>query len=49
MGYGIAVGNSRSYDGNKIAFVVAKYQKPGNVAWYGKRLRDYSRNVQPLK
>ena len=48
VGYGVAVGDSPTFDGNKIAFVVAKYQEPGNFNWIGQRLKDYSRNVQPL-
>lgn len=49
VGYGVAVFNSPKFSGNKIAIVVAKYQKRGNINWRGRRFQDYSENVQPVK
>ena len=50
MGVGVAVAPSPRYAkyGNKLTVVVAKYIKPGNMNYYGKRIRDYSKNVAHL-
>jgi len=49
VGYGVAVGDSRLFKGNKIAFVVAKYTPPGNMYMRGQRVKYYRDNVEPLK
>lgn len=49
VGFGIAVGNSVEFSGNKMAFVVAKFTPPGNFYMMGKRLEYYQENVMPLK
>jgi len=51
FGLGIATGKSIKYAkwGNVQTFIVAKYQKPGNFYWMGKKYESYTKQVQPLK
>ena len=51
FGVGIATMPSRRFGkyGNTETFIVAKYSPRGNFHIFGRRLEDYSRNVQPRK
>ncbi|XP_066932283.1 Golgi-associated plant pathogenesis-related protein 1-like [Clytia hemisphaerica] len=51
FGVGIATMKSRKYSeyGNTETFIVAKYSPKGNFYMTGKKLRDYTANVQPRK
>jgi len=51
FGVGIATMKSRKYSkyGNIETFIVAKYEPRGNFYFRGRRLQDYTKNVQPRK